>query len=74
MEKRTLSDADVNAIATAVAKHHTCTLGISLEDASDLCEFARWLRKLKNAIGNVVIYGFILVLALLFYMGAGFRR
>lgn len=71
MEQRTLTDADVEAIACAVNKQSACSLGISADDASELCEFAAWLRKLKNAIGNVVIYGFIMFLAVLFYLGVG---
>ena len=71
MDERTLTDADVAAIAAAVKTQGACSIGISAEDASDLCEFARWLRKLKTTIGNVVIYGFVAFLALLFYMGAG---
>lgn len=71
MPERTLSQADIEAIAQAVARQHSCSIGISRDDAAELCEFARWLRKLKGAIGNVVIYGFILFLGVLFYIGAG---
>ena len=71
MDERTLTPADIEAIALAVAKQNGCSIGISANDAAELCEFAAWLRKLKNAIGNVVIYGFILFLAVLFYLGAG---
>ena len=71
MPERTLTQADIEAIALAVAKQNGCSIGISANDAAELCEFAAWLRKLKNAIGNVVIYGFILFLAVLFYLGAG---
>lgn len=71
MDERTLSQADIDAIAIAVARQNSCSIGISANDAAELCEFAAWLRKLKNAIGNVVIYGFILFLAVLFYLGAG---
>lgn len=71
MDERTLTDADVSAIALAVAKQTGCSLGISASDAAELCEFAAWLRRLKNAIGNVVIYGFIMFLAVLFYLGVG---
>ena len=71
MDKRTLSQADIDAIALAVARQHSCSIGISREDAAELCEFARWLRKLKGAIGNVVIYGLILFLGILFYIGVG---
>lgn len=71
MGERTLTQADIEAIALAVAKQNGCSIGISANDAAELCEFAAWLRKLKNAIGNVVIYGFILFLAVLFYLGAG---
>ena len=74
MDERTLTQADIEAIALAVAKQNGCSIGISANDATELCEFAAWLRKLKNAIGNVVIYGFILFLAVLFYMGAGWRK
>ena len=68
---RTLSDDDIKAIAVEVAKQRACSLGISSEDAAELCGFAQWLKKLRNAVGNVVIYGFIAFLALLFYMGVG---
>lgn len=71
MDERALTDADVAAIATAVARQNSCSIGISREDAVELCEFARWLRRLKGAIGNVVIYGFILFLGVLFYIGVG---
>ena len=71
MGERTLTDADVAAIASAVNKQSACSIGISTEDALELCEFAAWLRKLKNAIGNVVIYGFVMFLAVLFYLGVG---
>ena len=71
MDERTLSQADIDAIALAVARQNSCSIGISREDAAELCEFARWLRKLKGAIGNVVIYGFILFLGILFYIGVG---
>ena len=73
-EHRALTDADVAAIAQAVARQNACSLGISASDAAELCGLAAWLRKLKNAIGNVVIYGFVLFLALLFYLGMGFRK
>ena len=65
MEERTLSQADIDAIALAVARQNSCSIGISREDAAELCEFARWMRKLKGAIGNVVIYGFILFLGIM---------
>ena len=71
MPERTLTQADIEAIALAVAKQNGCSIGISANDATELCEFAAWLRKLKNAIGNVVIYGFILFLGILFYIGVG---
>ena len=71
MEERTISQSDIDAIALAVARQNSCSIGISRDDAAELCEFARWLRKLKGAIGNVVIYGFILVLGVLFYIGVG---
>lgn len=71
MEERTLTQADIEAVAQAVARQNSCSIGISREDAAELCEFARWLRKLKSAVGNVVIYGFILVLGVLFYIGVG---
>ncbi len=71
MEERTLSQSDIDAIALAVARQNSCSIGISRDDAAELCEFARWLRKLKGAIGNVVIYGFILFLGVLFYIGVG---
>ena len=71
MPERTLSQADIEAIAQAVARQNSCSIGISRDDAAELCEFARWLRKLKGAIGNVVIYGFILFLGILFYIGVG---
>ena len=71
MEERTLTQADIEAIALAVAKQNGCSIGISANDVAELCEFAAWLRKLKNAIGNVVIYGFILFLGILFYIGVG---
>lgn len=71
MPERTISQADIEAIAQAVARQNSCSIGISRDDAAELCEFARWLRKLKGAIGNVVIYGFILFLGVLFYIGAG---
>ena len=74
MDERTLTPADIDAIVLAVAKQNGCSIGISASDAAELCEFAAWLRKLKNAIGNVVIYGFILFLAVLFYMGVGWRK
>ena len=69
--ERTLSQADIDAIALAVARQNGCSIGISAEDAADLCEFARWLRRLKEAVGNVVIYGFVLFLGVLFYIGIG---
>lgn len=71
MEERTLTTADIEAVAQAVARQNSCSIGISRDDAAELCEFAAWLRKLKNAIGNVVIYGFILFLGILFYIGVG---
>ena len=71
MGERTLTQADIEAVAQAVARQNSCSIGISREDAAELCEFARWLRKLKSAVGNVVIYGFILVLGVLFYIGVG---
>ena len=71
MEERTLTTADIEAVAQAVARQNSCSIGISREDAAELCEFAAWLRKLRNAIGNVVIYGFILFLGVLFYTGVG---
>lgn len=71
MEERTLTQADIEAVAQAVARQNSCSIGISREDAAELCEFALWLRKLKTAIGNVVIYGFILFLGILFYIGVG---
>ena len=71
-EHRALTDADVAAIAQAVARQqNACSLGISASDAAELCELAAWLRKLKNAVGNVVIYGLVAFLAVLFYMGVG---
>jgi len=66
---RTLSDDDVKAIAAAVAKQHSCSLGITTDDAVELCHFAQFLKRLRNAVGNVVIYGLIAFLAVLFYMG-----
>lgn len=71
MGERTLTDADVAAIAAAVQRTQTCAVGITQEDAGELRDFLAWLRKLKNAVGNVVIYGFVAFLALLFYMGIG---
>lgn len=71
MEERTLTPADIEAVAQAVARQNSCSIGISREDAAELCEFALWLRKLKTAVGNVVIYGFILFLGILFYIGVG---
>ena len=71
MDERTLTDADVAAIASAVARTSSCAVGITQEEAGELRDFVAWMRKLKNAVGNVVIYGFIAFLALLFYMGAG---
>lgn len=71
MEERTLTPADIEAVAQAVARQNSCSIGISREDAAELCEFALWLRKLKTAVGNVVIYGFILFLGVLFYIGVG---
>jgi methylmalonyl-CoA mutase cobalamin-binding subunit len=70
VDERTLTKADIDAIALAV-RQNSCSIGISREDAAELCEFAAWMRKLKKAIGNVVIYGFILFLGVLFYMGIG---
>lgn len=40
----------------------------------ELKGLAAWLRKLRNAIGNVVIYGAIILLAILFYLGTGKLR
>lgn len=71
MDERTLTDADIAAIASAVARTNSCAVGITSEDAGELRDFVAWLRKLKNAIGNVVIYGFILFLGILFYIGVG---
>lgn len=71
MGERTLTDADVAAIAAAVQRTQDCAVGITQEDAGELRDFLAWLRKLKNAVGNVVIYGFVAFLALLFYMGIG---
>ena len=71
MDERTLTQADIDAIALAVSRQNSCSIGISREDAAELCEFARWLRRLKGAIGNVVNYGFILFLGILFYIGVG---
>ena len=71
MEERTLTQADIDAIAQAVARTQACKIGISSEDAAELCEFAAWLRRLKTAIGNVVIYGTVLFLGILFYIGVG---
>ena len=71
MDERTITQADIDAIAIAVTRQNKCSIGIRSEDAAELCEFAAWLRKLKNAIGNVVIYGVILFLGILFYIGVG---
>ena len=71
MSERTLTDADVAAIAAAVARTNSCAIGITPEEAGELRDFVLWMRKLKNAVGNVVIYGLIAFLAALFYMGAG---
>lgn len=71
MSERTLTDADVAAIAAAVARTNSCAVGITPEEAGELRDFVAWMRKLKNAVGNVVIYGFIAFLAVLFYMGVG---
>ena len=71
MDERTLTDADVAAIAAAVSRANSCAVGITHEEASELRDFVSWLRRLKNAVGNVVIYGIVAFLALLFYMGVG---
>lgn len=71
MEERTLTPADIEAVAQAVARQNSCAIGITHEEAAELRDFVSWLRRLKNAIGNVVIYGFILFLGILFYIGAG---
>ena len=71
MDERTLTDADVAAIAAAVQRTQACAVGITREEAGELRDFVTWLRKLKNTVGNVVIYGFVALLAVLFYMGVG---
>lgn len=71
MDERTLTDADVAAIASAVQRAQTCAVGITHDDAAELREFVSWLKKLKSTIGTVVIYGFVAVLGILFYMGVG---
>lgn len=69
---RSLTDADVEEIVSAMRRN--CPNGISVEDAVELKGLAAWLRKLRNAIGNVVIYGAIILLAILFYLGTGKLR
>ena len=66
---RSLTDADIEAIIAAM--RHNCPNGMSAEDALELKGFAAWLKSLKNAIGKVIIYGFLAFLAFLFYMGTG---
>lgn len=71
MDERTLTDADVAAIAAAVQRTQTCAVGITHDDAAELREFVGWLKKLKSTVGTVVIYGFVALLGILFYMGVG---
>ena len=71
MDERTLTDADVTAIVAAVSSANSCAVGITHEEAAELRDFVSWLRRLKNAVGNVVIYGIVAFLALLFYIGVG---
>lgn len=66
---RTLTDEDISAIIAAM--RHNCPNGMTSEDAIELRAFANWLRSLRNAIGKVVIYGFLAFLAFLFYLGTG---
>ena len=66
---RSLTDEDIRAIIEAMRAN--CPNGINPEDAAELKSFASWLRKLKSAIGNVVIYGVVALLAFLFYIGTG---
>lgn len=66
---RALTDEDVSAIIAAM--RHNCPNGMTTDDAVELRSFANWLRRLRNAVGNVVIYGFLAFLAFLFYLGIG---
>ena len=69
---RSLTDEDIRAIIEAMRTN--CQNGMSQEDTVELKSFASWLRKLKSAIGNVVIYGVVALLAFLFYLGTGKLR
>lgn len=69
---RSLTDADIDAIVAAM--RHNCPNGMSPDDAAELRGFIAFLRKLKNAVGQAVIYGLLAVLATLFYLGIGKMR
>ena len=70
-DDRLLTDADVQAIADAVAcKSPACPNGLAPDDSRELVALAKFIRKAKDIIGTTIIYGAIgLLLAWL-----GFRE
>lgn len=71
VDDRLLTDADVQAIADAVAcKALARPNGLTADDSRELVALAKFIRKAKDIIGTTIIYGAIgLLLAWL-----GFRE
>ena len=71
VDDRLLTDADVQAIADAVAcKNPAYPNGLTPDDSRELVALAKFIRKAKDIIGTTIIYGAIgLLLAWL-----GFRE
>ena len=71
MDERTLTQADIEAIAAATKCTSQCPNGLTADDTVELKALARWLAKAKNTIGQTIIYGLIAAVIGLAMIGIG---
>ncbi len=70
-DERTLTQADIEAIVTAMKCTNPCPNGLTADDTAELKALARWLAKAKNTIGQTIIYGLIAAVIGLAMIGIG---
>lgn len=71
MEERTLTDADITAIVSAMSCANPCPNGLTAADTIVLKDLAGWLCSAKNIIGKAVVYGFLAAIVGLAMLGIG---
>ena len=71
MDERTLTQADIEAIAAVTKCANQCPNGLTADDTIELKALARWIAKAKATIGQTIIYGLIAAVIGLATLGIG---